>query len=197
MYDINIAVRDIILYFKHLMHDAQQKKAKLFCFDQLDDETYFWLKDFSQKIVPMKLIKNIFEKKGCLYMSMYFFLKRSNPLFKRLYLSSINQCDQGMIDTLSLGKAVLKQLKVDEPQIQKLFAKSDNASCYQGNYLPQALYQLCKEQDITLVRDDYHEPCKGKGQCNCECAGLNTILKTYVDSGNNVECANDIFIALN
>ena len=98
-----------------------------------------------------------------------FFLKKNNHLFKRLYLSSINQCDQGMIDTLSLGKAVLKQLKVDEPQIQKLFAKSDNASCYHGNYLPQALYQLCKEQDITLVRYDYNEPCKGKDQCDYEC----------------------------
>ena len=100
-----------------------------------------------------------------------FFLKKNNHLFKRLYLSSINQCDQGMIDTLSLGKAVLKQLKVDEPQIQKLFAKSDNASCYHGNYLPQALYQLCKEQDITLVRYDYNEPCKGKDQCDYECVG--------------------------
>ena len=50
-----------------------------------------------------------------------------------------------MTDTLSLGKAVLKQSKVDGLQTQKLFAKSDNASCYQGNYLPQALYQLCEE----------------------------------------------------
>ena len=99
------------------------------------------------------------------------FLKKNNHLFKRLYLSSINQCDQGMIDTLSLGKAVLVKLKVDEPQIQKLFAKSDNASCYHGNYLPQALYQLCKEQDITLVRYDYNEPCKGKDQCDYECVG--------------------------
>ena len=76
-----------------------------------------------------------------------------------------------MIDTLSLGKEVLVQLKVDEPQIQKLFAKSDNASCYHGNYLPQALYQLCKEQDITLVRYDYNESCKGKDQCDYECVG--------------------------
>ena len=68
-----------------------------------------------------------------------------------------------MIDT-SLGKVLLKQLEVDEPQIEKLFAKSDNASCYQGNYLPQALYQLCEEQDIVLVRYDYNEPCKGKDQ---------------------------------
>ena len=50
-----------------------------------------------------------------------------------------------MTDTLSLGKVVPKQLKVDEPRIQKFFAKSDNSSCYQGNYLPQALYQLFKD----------------------------------------------------
>ena len=46
-----------------------------------------------------------------------FFLKKNNHLFKRLYLSSINQYDQGMIDTLLLGKAVLKQLKVNGLQI--------------------------------------------------------------------------------
>ena len=44
-----------------------------------------------------------------------FFLKKNNHLFKRLYLSLINQCDQGMIDTLLLGKTVLTRLKVDEP----------------------------------------------------------------------------------
>ena len=50
-----------------------------------------------------------------------------------------------MTDTSSIWKAIQKQLKVDGPQIRKLFAKPDNASCYQGDYLPQALYQLCKE----------------------------------------------------
>ena len=67
-----------------------------------------------------------------------------------------------MIDILSLGKTVLKQRKVDGPQIQRLFAKSDNASCDQGNYLPQTLYQLRKEQDIILVRYDYNENCMDK-----------------------------------
>ena len=92
---------------------------------------------------------------------------------------------------------MLKQPKVDKPQIQRLFAKSDNASCHQGNYLPQGLYQLCGKQDITLVRYAYNEHYQGKDQCDRECAGLKTILKSFVDSGNIVESANDIFIALN
>ena len=50
----NIADRDIILYFKHTMCDAHQKKGKLFGFDQLDDESCLWLKDFSQKILLLK-----------------------------------------------------------------------------------------------------------------------------------------------
>ena len=81
---------------------------------------------------------------------------------------------------------------MDGPQTQKLFAKSDNESCYQGNYLPQALYQLCNEQDIMLIRYDYNEPCKGKDQCNFESDGLKTILKIL-----NVDSVNGIFIALN
>ena len=39
-----------------------------------------------------------------------------------------------MTETLSLGKTVLKQLKVDEPKIQKFFAKSDNSSRYHRHY---------------------------------------------------------------
>ena len=166
----------------------------------MKDETCFWFKNFNQKILPMKYRERHREYFGRKGMSLHvdvFFLKKNIIFFKKLYLSSINQCNQGMIDTLSLGKAMPKQLKVDEPQIQKPFSKSGNASCYQGSYLPQALYQLCKEQDITLVRYDYNELCKGKDQCDRVCAGLETILKGYANSGNNVKCANDIFISLN
>ena len=67
MYSINTAVRDIILYFKYLICDAQQKKAKLFGFDHVDEETCFGSKDFSQNIFPMNFTegqrKNFLEKR--------------------------------------------------------------------------------------------------------------------------------------
>ena len=110
----NTAVRDIILYFKHVMCDAQQKKAKSFGFDQLDDETYLWLKDFSQKILPKKFgegWKEYFGKKEMSLHNDIFFPENSNHVSKRLYLLSNIQYDKGMIDTLSLGKAVLKKLE--------------------------------------------------------------------------------------
>ena len=50
------------------MCDAQQKKAKLSGFDTLDNQTCFWSKDFSQKILPMKFGKgreNILDAFTC------------------------------------------------------------------------------------------------------------------------------------
>ena len=91
----------------------------------------------------------------------------------------INQYDQGMIDTLSIGKAVLKQLKVGEKQIPKLSAKSDNASCYHGNYLPRHHVNHIWLQ-WTL---------QGQGSLYHECDGLETISKSM-----NVHCANAVFL---
>ena len=79
-----------------------------------------WLKDFSNKILPIKFRdgwKEYFGKTEIPLHTDIFFPKKNNHLFKRLYFSSINQYDQGMIDTLLLGKAVLKQLKVNGLQI--------------------------------------------------------------------------------
>ena len=46
MYDINIAVKDILEYIKHLVHDVQQRKAKAHAFENLNEETVFWLRDY-------------------------------------------------------------------------------------------------------------------------------------------------------
>ena len=44
MYDIDVAIKDIFDYIRHLMRDSQQKKAKIAAFAQLDTETGFWLR---------------------------------------------------------------------------------------------------------------------------------------------------------
>ena len=70
-----------------------------------------------------------------------------------------------MVDTISFGKAVLKQLKVDERSIEKLFAKSDNA------VVTRVIICHRNYTNFARKRYDYNEHCKGKGQCSHECAG--------------------------
>ena len=48
------------------MCDAQQKKAKSFGFDQLDDEICLWLKEFQSEDIAFKVqgrVERIFWKK--------------------------------------------------------------------------------------------------------------------------------------
>ena len=175
-----------------------------------------------------------------------FFLKKNNHSFKKLYFSSINQYDQGIIDTLSLGEEVLKQLKVDHKfksslqnltmqavtrliichrHYTNLLRHNPASTCLLkvNNTNTRTKCEICSKltiktpelhhcssvpcssvsivnfeqvnagwEDITLVRYDYNEPCKGMYQFSCECDGLKTILKSL-----NVDSANGIFITLN
>ena len=68
------------------MRDAQQKKSKSESFSLLNDERCFWLKDYAEKMLPLKLRqdqKDYFGKKG---MSMHidvFFLKKGLIFLRR------------------------------------------------------------------------------------------------------------------
>ena len=56
MYELETAKKNIIqiIYVKHLIRDAQQKKAKEYAFAKLKENTAFWLRDFCQKVLTVK-----------------------------------------------------------------------------------------------------------------------------------------------
>ena len=54
LHDASLAVNDIISFIKHIMRDAQQRKAKSESFALLNDESCFWLKDYARKILLLK-----------------------------------------------------------------------------------------------------------------------------------------------
>ena len=81
MYNINIAVRDIVLYFKHLVRDAQQQQANAFGFDQLDHETWnlFLVKEFQLKDIGYEAqgrAEGIFWKKRNVFTCWCIFFKK-------------------------------------------------------------------------------------------------------------------------
>ena len=196
IYDVNNAIKDIVNYVKHLMRDHQQKKAKTHCFDQLDNETAFWLRDFAQKILPVKYRegqREYFGKKGMSLHIDVIFRKVDSEIEKDVYLTCLYRCSQSMVDVHCIAEKVLQEFHNDYPIIKNIFCKSDNASCYHGNYVLEALYKLAKHFDISLMRYDYNEPCRGKDQCDRESSGIKTILNSFVDAGNDVISADDLY----
>ena len=123
-------------------------------------------------------------------------MKKEEELVKHVYFTAIYRCDQGSKDVISLADAVLDKVKHDEPNLRSLYAKSDNAGCYQGNLSAESIYQLCHRKGIKLLHYDYNEPCCGKDQCDREGASAKTIIRSYVDPGKDLLTAEDLHKSL-
>ena len=93
--DCNIAIKDIIEYIKRLVRDVQQIKAKSYVFDKVDNNSAFWLSDFSQKIIPIKYCerkKEYFVKKVMPLGIHVFFYKSNDSIQKKLYMTAATRC---------------------------------------------------------------------------------------------------------
>ena len=141
--------------------------------------------------------KEYFGKKGmCLHVDVFFYKSKNKDIVKFTYFTAIERCDQGLVDVLSISDVVLEGFKQDVPGVNMLFCKFDNANCYHSNFAAERLYHLCKQHGIQLLRYDYIEPSKGKDQCDRESATAKALLKNYVDAGNDLANAKDIYSGL-
>ena len=91
---------------------------------------------------------------------------------------------------------VLDQFRKDIPGVANLYTNSDNTGCYHGDCSPEAIYILCREKAIKLLSYDYNEPCFGKDQCDHEIAAAKSIIRSFIDSGNDLLDGDDLFKAL-
>ena len=90
----------------------------------------------------------------------------------------------------------MEEFKHNVPSVNMLFCKSDNANCYHSNFVAERLYHLCKQHGIQLLQYVYNEPSKRKDQCDRESATAKAFLRNYVDAGNDLANANDIYSGL-
>ena len=94
-----------------------------------------------------------------------------------------------------ISDVVLEEFKQDVLSVNMLFHKSNNAYCYHSNFAAEGLYHLCKQHGMQLLRYGYNEASKGKDQDRASAIGK-TLLRNYVDAGNDLANANDIYSGL-
>ena len=115
---------------------------------------------------------------------------------KSTYFTAAYRFNHDVKDTLSLGRHVIKAFKSDHPAVVEVNSKCDNASSYHGNFYPESLHHICKQNGITLWQLDYNELQKGEDQCNREPAVTRNMIRCFVDEGNDTLTAKDIYKAL-
>ena len=199
LYDTSNAKNNILKWTFHIICHVQQNKAKTNVFDLLSETTGLWIRDYCQKVLPIEFRESqssYFGKKGMTLHCDVFLLKENGTVKKHTYFTTAYRSDQDIKDSLSLRDYVVKEFSKDFPDVKELYCKSDNAGCYHGNPYPESIYKICKQNSITLKRLDYNEPQKGKDQCDRDSALARNALRRYVDEGNDVASAEDIYKAL-
>ena len=118
--------------------------------ENLGDNGIFWIKDWSQEILPRKFREpqqGYFGKKGMSQHVDVIYMKKDNNLHKYVYFTLLQKCDQNLTQTLSVTDHVCKQIKADFPNIKNIFSKSDNARCCSGNGYLEGACHILKEND--------------------------------------------------
>jgi hypothetical protein len=68
-----------------------------------------------------------FGKRG-MSVSVEVFISKSFMTYqKQVYLVALDRCDQNALETLCIADTVLKKFREDNPHVQQLHLKSDNA----------------------------------------------------------------------
>ena len=104
--------------------------------------------------------------------------------------TTVYRCDQGIIDSLSIANLLLGKLHKDLSRVKDLYVKSDNDH---GNSYAEALYVMCKDNGFIHKRYGYNEPCHGKDHYDHEAAGAKSLMRSYIDAGNDILTAEGVF----
>ena len=82
-----------------------------------------------------------------------------------------------------------------QPQIKKIYMKSDNAGCYHNPWSLEALFNIFKKHGLTLQRYDFNEPA-WEEDCDRESVTTKSYIHNYLDNGHDLLNADDVFLAL-
>ena len=87
---------------------------------------------------------------------------------------------------------VVNQLICDRPEIKKIFFCQDNAGCYHSAFNLLAMKQIATKYEVE-IRVDFSDP---QGSKEGKAATIKNKIKAYLNSGNDVETAKQMKIAI-
>lgn len=138
-YDFDHSKKAVLKWQQHILRHVQQNQAKLdvFAVVQTDNSKAVWIRDWGQKILPMKYREeqsSYFGKKGMsIHFDVFIFTDaNTKQLNKAVFVSLLDNCKQNAAETLALIPAVLDRFRGLYPQVRSLFIRMDNAGCYSG-----------------------------------------------------------------
>ena len=112
------------------------------------------------------------------------------------YIHLVNSCRQDGFAVLSILENLLSTIKPGNPEVTKVYLRSDEAGCYHNSKLLSSFQDLGYCLGIEIVRYDHSKPQSGKDICDRILCPMKAAIRRYCNEGLDVVSAQDMYTAL-
>ena len=117
----------------HLLRTVRQDQAPFNALDLLDERTVLLVNDWAMKFIPQKYRKSQadwFGKRGISWHISVAYRKVDQQLQSQAFINQIQSCSQGSAAVVVIFHHIIQTLKLEHPEIERVFLRQDNAGCY-------------------------------------------------------------------
>lgn len=194
VYVIAQAKKNIQAWKAHLLRAINQDEARLNLLQSLDPTSMLVVLDWAMKLLPKKFRESQsdwYGKKGISWHIAVAMTKQEGKLEMLTFVHVFKRCTQDSYSVMAIIDDVVRQLKAERPGLGEIFLRQDNAGCYHSAFNLLAMKEIAKKHKVKL-RVDFSDPQGGKGSCDRKAATIKTHIKAYINSGKDVETAEQV-----
>lgn len=199
LYDIENSSEAIIKWKAHIMRSVNQDHAKQDILAKLDQSSCLVIMDWAMKFLQLRYREkqDWYGKRGLSWhISSVVSRSQSGTTEVISYAHLFDQCTQDWYAVTSILEDLFKLVKLKNPELQRVYLRSDEAGCYHNSSLILAVRDVAERVGVTVQNYHYSEPQSGKDICDRILCPMKSSIRTYCNEGHDVLTAVDMRNAL-
>jgi len=190
-YVISQSKKSIEAWKAHLLRSINQDEARLDILKSIDSHSVLIVLDWAMKFLPRKYRESQsdwFGKRGISWHISVAIRKGEQEREMLTFVHVFRSCTQDSVTVLAIIDDVIKQVKETIGETTNVYFRADNAGCYHSASTMLSVQQIANKHKVKM-RLDFSDPQGGKGSCDRKAATIKNHIRQYVNSGKDVESA--------
>ena len=154
LYDIEKSSEAIVKWKAHIMRSMNQEHAKQDILAKLDQSSCLVVMDWAMKFMQLRYREkqsDWYRKRGLSWhITSVVSSSQSRTTEVISYAHLFDQCTQDWYAVTSILEELFKLLKVKNPELQRVYLRSDEAGCYHNSSLILAVRDVAKRVGVTV-----------------------------------------------
>ena len=183
------ATRAIHAWKCHILRTVRQDQARFDALDLLDEQTVLLVNDWAMKFIPQKYRESQadwYGKRGISWHISVAYRKVGRRLQSQSFINIIQWCSQGSAAVVVILQHVMQTLKLEHPEIKRVFLRQDNAGCYHSASTILACPSIEASTGVVIEGIDFSDPQGGKGAADRMAATAKSHIRIFINEGNDV-----------